>query len=68
MNKKIFFTLLLSVQMIACMAAKPDSLKRVSLSSFQLLHINNPWISSSNPAGLSKIDGIMPATINLGLF
>jgi len=54
--------------MIACMAAKPDSLKRVSLSSFQLLHINNPWISSSNPAGLSKIDGIMPATINLGLF
>lgn len=54
--------------MILCMASKPDSLYKVSSKSFELLRLNNPWLVSSNPAGLSKIDGILPSTVNLGLY
>ncbi|MBE9467962.1 MAG: hypothetical protein IMY72_06530 [Bacteroidetes bacterium] len=68
MNKKILLTILLSVQMIFCLASEPDSLKNVSLSSFDLLKINNPWLNTSNPAGLFKIKDVMPSTINLGLY
>ena len=47
-------------------AVGQDSIPAVSLNSFDLMPVLNPWLSSTNPAGLSLNSSILPGKMNLG--
>ena len=47
-------------------AGNQDSIYIVSLNSFDLMPVLNPWLISANPAGLSLNPNIYPGKMNLG--
>ena len=47
-------------------AVGQDSIPAVSLNSFDLMPVLNPWLSSTNPAGLSLNPNILPGKMSLG--
>ncbi len=65
MNKRVFFIVLFAFQVIVSKAVEQDSTVNVSLSSFEMLKILNPWLNTSNPAALQFNKGILPRMINL---
>lgn len=46
-------------------AVGQDSIPAVLLNSFDLMPVLNPWLSSTNPAGLSLNPNILPGKMNL---
>lgn len=59
----IIITLIFSLN--SAIAANPDSLKTASFSTFELLPLMNPWLNTSNPAGLHLNEGPLPGRISL---
>ncbi len=49
-------------------AGNQDSICTVSLYSFDLMPVLNPWLISTNPAGLSLNPNIYPGKMNLGYY
>jgi len=46
-------------------AVGQDSIRTASLNSFDLMPVLNPWLYSTNPAGLSLNPNILPGKMNL---
>ena len=46
-------------------AENRDSIQTVSLNSFDLVRVLNPWLNSTNPTGLSLMPDILPGKMSL---
>lgn len=62
---RLIFTFLLSLLLIEAYAENRDSIQTVSLNSFDLVQVLNPWLISTNPAGLSLMPDILPGKMSL---
>ncbi|MCF8380707.1 MAG: hypothetical protein K9H49_14130 [Bacteroidales bacterium] len=65
MNNKLIYIFLLLFSVLNSNAQVSDSINAVSLNSFDLIRIINPWLMSSNPAGLVLNPDISPGRMNL---
>jgi len=68
MNGRYFYILLLTLLFAAGFARgqRQDSTSAVSLNSFYLMPVLNPWLISDNPAGLSQNTALRPGEMALG--
>lgn len=57
----VLFFLIIGLPLIA----GSDSLQKVSLYSFDLIRMQNPWLVSSNPAALSQMGDLLPGILNV---
>ena len=64
MNNKKLLSVLLILNMGLSLMAASDSLQKVSLHSFELIRMQNPWFNSSNPAALSQMGDLLPGILN----
>jgi hypothetical protein len=65
MWSRVYITFILLFSFIAIHAEKPDSVSYVSLGTFELMPIFNPWLQSTNPAGHLFDPAIQPGKLDL---
>lgn len=66
MKSNFIYTSILLFHLVVPNTIGQDSIPAVSLNSFDLMPVLNPWLSSTNPAGLSLNPSILPGKMNLG--
>lgn len=70
MNGRYFYILLMALLLASGVARgqHQDSHSDVSINSFRLMPVLNPWLITDNPAGLSQNTLLRPGDINIGFF
>ena len=68
MDGRFLYTLLLPLLLtvVSAKGQSQDSTRAVSLHSFYLMPVLNPWLITDNPAGLSQNKALFPGEIKLG--
>lgn len=64
MNKKKILLVVFILNMGITLMAASDSLQKVSLSSFELVRLQNIWLNTSNPAAFSQMGDLLPGIFN----
>ena len=67
MGNKVLHTVLL-IHLLLTAAAGQDSSAVLSLNTFNIIGIYNPWLSTSNPAGMAFNPRLFPAEIDLDYY
>ena len=62
---KLIYTIILLLHLMMSVAGNRDSIQTGSLNSFDLLSVLNPWLITTNPAGLSLMPNILPGKMDL---
>jgi len=65
MKNKLLFTFILSLSFLTTNAQVSDSINIDSYNSLELIEVLNPWLLSSNPAGLVLNPEISPGKMNI---
>ncbi len=65
MKSSLIYISILLLHLVVPNAVGQDSIPAISLNSFDLMPVLNPWLSSTNPAGLSLNPNILPGKMNL---
>lgn len=65
MTKRCLLSVLFILNLSLSLWANSDSLQKTSLYSFEVMHMQNPWLFSGNPTALSQANMLLPAIINV---
>lgn len=65
MNKRSFLLVLFTLNIGLYLSASSDSLQRTNLHSFELVHLQNPWLFTTNPAALSQMNLSLKGILNV---